>query len=79
MKEIKCDLFIFVGYPGSPTCNNTIEVSEDNFKEACETMNKAGWKKCGGIYGNLPGWGYFCPEHAKNNQFVRSSQNDKED
>ena len=71
MKKIKCDLFIFVGYPHKPTCDNTIDVP-DNFKDACNVMNNAGWKKCGGSRGGacLPGWGWFCPTHAKNNQFV---------
>ena len=72
MKEIKCDLFLFVGPPHSSTCDETISVPDD-FKEACAVMNKAGWKKCGGIYGTMPGWGNFCPKHAKRNQFYNEA------
>jgi len=68
MKKIKCGLFLIIGYPNKGTCDNKIEVP-DNYKEACKVMNDAGWKKCGGINGSLANWGYFCPEHSKNNQF----------
>ena len=71
MKSVKCNLFLFVSYPND--CDNVIKVSDD-FKEACDEMNAAGWRKCGGIYGTMPGWGYFCPEHSKRNQFINDSE-----
>ncbi len=64
VKRIKCDLFVIVGYPYQSECQNTIEVSDD-FKEAMQQMNTAGWKKCG----DKMQFGYFCPEHSKHNQF----------
>lgn len=74
MKTIKCSLFVFVGYPNSPTCSNSIEIS-DKYEIACEQLNKAGWRKCGSgskttgyPFGR---WGYFCPEHADNNQYYQ--------
>lgn len=70
MKTIKCNLFLIVGHPYKGECENTITVPDD-FKSAASVMNKAGWKKCGGTYGNIPRWGYFCPEHADNNQFIQ--------
>lgn len=68
MKTIKCDLFVMVGYPHSPTCISTINVSNDS-KEAYEVMNKAGWRKCG----KGTQFGYFCPQHAGANQFYKES------
>ncbi len=68
MKVIKCCLFLIVGPSHPHDCSTTIQVSDD-FKEACKQMNEAGWRKCGGINGNMPGFGYFCPIHAKANQF----------
>ena len=70
MKTIKCDLFLIVGHPHEGTCENTIDVPGD-FKKARAVMNDAGWKKCGGINGNIPGWGYFCPKHSNINQFYQ--------
>jgi hypothetical protein len=68
MNTIKCDLFLITGYPNKHDCQETINVFDD-FKKACTEMNVAGWIKYGGIYGNVSGWGYFCPLHSKVNQF----------
>lgn len=63
-KIFKCSLFLIIGYPHQSECQNTIEVS-DVKEEAYMKMNGAGWRKNGkGSY-----FGYFCPEHAENNQF----------
>lgn len=67
VKRIKCDLFLIVGYPYKSDCHRYIDV-DDDFKIAAKQMNEAGWRKCGGINGNMPGWGYFCPDHATANQ-----------
>ncbi len=73
-KTIECDLFIFVGYPHLPTCENKIEVSND-FKTAIKQMNDAGWVKCGSgtkqVGYGFGRWGYFCPKHANCNQFYQ--------